>query len=519
METHGSFRSYQLTEQATIDGLRGMTANGDFPDGRTRGKGPEATAGLSPTCRSTRRIKKSRCRHFLFSALLFCISSLPLACSKDSPLEPQAPRGRTIRILSGEGQRALPGSALREPVVVRVLNADGRPVSGTRVSFQPAADHGTADPASMRSGPGGKAAATWTLGADPGPQILVVSAAGTASEVGARSVDLEAELDSWFAPPMDSELAAIRADWSRREVGADLPAVELEEDFSLAGSAATLRIVSHQVAGLRHIGAIIEPLGAAPASLPVLVYAHGGDDGIALESTIPILALSLGELRDDFLYVIPSFRGEPLAYNDRSWTSEGPASPWDYDVDDALALVNVALETAPTAIPGHYGVIGASRGAGVALLMGARDRRIQRIVAFFGPTDLLNSWARDIIRDLLLGEIVHKTGVDFLRTRFIDPWWEGALSLAQIRLELIRRSPAYFAADLPAVQLHHGDLDGVVSVTQAESLIRAMESLGRRPPDFEAFIYEGGTHDIISLAGAIPRALSYLGVLVSEKGT
>ena len=467
-----------------------------------------------------------RCRRFLIEVLLVHASLLLVACSKDSPTLPSATgreeiadsRVASIQTLAGEGQRALPGSSLREPIVVQVLDGDGKPVSGAGVAFRPEAGHGTAVPESAASGPDGQAAAEWILGPSPGTQTLHIAAAGEVTEVGARALDLEAELDSLFAPPRDSEVAAIRADWATRRPAAALVAVELEEEFSLAGSAATLRIVSHRVGGVRHIGAIIEPRGAARGSLPIMVFAHGGDGGIALGSTMQILALFLGELRDDFVYVLPSFRSEPLGYGDRTWTSEGPASPWNYDVDDALSLANVAMESAPAAIQGQYGVIGVSRGAGVALLMGARDPRIQWIVAFFGPTDLLNPWARGIARVLVLGGTVDKPGVEYLRSTLIDPWWHGALSLAEVRLELIRRSPVYFAANLPPVQLHHGDADAVVSVTQARSLMRAMEALGRGPPDFEAFIYEGGTHDILSLSGAIPRALAFVSALLNDGG-
>ena len=37
-----------------------------------------------------------------------------------------------------------------------------------------------------------------------------------------------------------------------------------------------------------------------------------------------------------------------------------------------------------------------------------------------------------------------------------------------------------------------------------------MEALGREPPEFEAFIYEGGGHAVLTLGGAIPRAVDFL---------
>ena len=58
--------------------------------------------------------------------------------------------------------------------------------------------------------------------------------------------------------------------------------------------------------------------------------------------------------------------------------------------------------------------------------------------------------------------------------------------------------------------LHHGLADETVVVSQAHSLIRAMEALEREPLEFEAFIYEGGGHAIFALRGAIPRAVDFL---------
>ena len=119
----------------------------------------------------------------------------------------------------------------------------------------------------------------------------------------------------------------------------------------------------------------------------------------------------LGELRDSFVYVIPSFRSEPLRYGDSIWVSEGNSSHWDYDVDDALALINVAIETVPEAKPDSINLFGGSRGGGVALLAGVRDERIARIVTFFGPTYFLDDWVREIAREAALRMPRRLTGV------------------------------------------------------------------------------------------------------------
>ncbi|MYK41819.1 MAG: hypothetical protein F4049_16570 [Gemmatimonadetes bacterium] len=332
---------------------------------------------------------------------------------------------------------------------------------------------------------------------------------GDPVEPVADAIALEAKLDDLFAPPTAAEVEAIRADWVQRDVSAAEATIELTESYPLRETPATLRIVSHRVGEVLHYGAILAPDSAAPGSLPILMYLHGGDSGVEVDD-IGIVLFALGELRDNFVYVIPSFRSEPLEYEDREWVSTGPGGHWDYDVDDALALLNVALEITPQAKIEGLSIVGGSRGAGVALLAGIRDERIENIVAFFGPTDFFDDWVREIAREATLGSPRDLTGVAHIDTTFIQPYMKGEIDLAEVRLELVRRSSVLFAEDLPAVQLHHGDADETVVVSQAHSLIRAMEALGREPPEFEAFIYEGGGHTLFSLRGAIPRAVDFL---------
>ena len=446
----------------------------------------------------------------LADTTLLALTSLALAACND-PADPVAPIPvpSSVEVLSGEGQRALSGLSLLEPIVVRVLDAAGRPFPGATVTFAPAASQGEADPASATTDQNGEAATVWTLGPDPGLHTLAVSADAAATTVSAEALDLDAHLDALFVPATDAEVEAVRADWASRDVSAADATVEFSEEISLAGSAANLRVVSHMVAGARHYGAIIVPGEAAAESLPVLVYLHGGDGGVSVDD-IHIATFAFGELRDSFVYVIPSFRSEPLEHGDLRWVSEGPSSHWDYDVDDAIALVNVAFESTPEAKPGAYSILGGSRGAGVALLAGIRDERIDRIVAFFGPTDFFDEWVRNLVREAAMGMPRDLPGVAHLDSTVIAPYVAGDLTPAEARLELVRRSSVLFAADLPAVQLHHGTLDMTVSVSQAESLLRAMEALGREPPEFEAFIYGGGGHSFLSLSDAIPRAVAFL---------
>lgn len=88
---------------------------------------------------------------------------------------------QAISVLSGEGQRALAGRALPQPVVVRVADDAGRPIADAAVRFQTASGGGRAEPTVAQSDTAGVAATSWTLGASVGSQALLVSAGPDAS--------------------------------------------------------------------------------------------------------------------------------------------------------------------------------------------------------------------------------------------------------------------------------------------------------------------------------------------------
>jgi dipeptidyl aminopeptidase/acylaminoacyl peptidase len=199
-----------------------------------------------------------------------------------------------------------------------------------------------------------------------------------------------------------------------------------------------------------------------------------------------------------------------------TWNSGGEPSPWDRDVDDALALIDVALELAPVADAGRIGAIGQSRGGGVALLMSARDARLRATVEFFGPTDFFGAFVQEIAEEALRGRLRPLPGLAHLNAVWLQRLRLGQVTYEETRLALLRRSPARFAARLGPVQLHHGTADDVVHVSQAQSLMDAMARIGRGSPDFEAFLYPGVGHTAFTMTGAAERVATFLGRLRSE---
>lgn len=322
-----------------------------------------------------------------------------------------------------------------------------------------------------------------------------------------------------FAPPTDAEEAAVRSDWGARDPAALDVTVAVDTSLSVGGSAVSLRVVSHTVDAATHHGAVLVPDAAAPGSLPVLMYLHGGDGGLNVDQLLPLLPLLVSGVEESFVLVAPAFRSEPLVYAGQVFQSTGDASPWDRDVDDALALLESALDLVPAANPDRIGIVGFSRGAAVGLLMAVRDPRIDAVVDFFGPTDFFGSFVQEVTREALDGNPRDLPGLDVLDARFLQPLARGELSIAEMRIELLRRSPVYFAEDLSAVQVHHGTADATVPVGEGRRLIDVMTSLGRVAPEFEGYIYTGGTHTPLTLSGSLDRTEAFLDVHLSAAAT
>jgi dipeptidyl aminopeptidase/acylaminoacyl peptidase len=339
--------------------------------------------------------------------------------------------------------------------------------------------------------------------------LVLASACDDAAGPGDRIVE-GVDLDLLFAEPSQAEIDGIADEWAGRDISVQNVQEVVTSAEIIGDVPATLRVVSQDVGGVTHYGAILVPDGAGAGSLPVLVYTHGGDGGVDVDELLSLLPLILGDLVAEFVLAAPAFRSEPLVFDGVEYLSEGTASPWDLDVDDALALLNAVLATTPEADPGRIAVVGFSRGACVALLMAERDARIDPVVEFFGPTDFLGPFVQEVVEEALRGSPRDLPGLAYLDSAFIQPLKNGELTIEDVRPELVRRSPVYFAQRLPQVQVHHGSEDETVPVGEAQRLIEVMQGLGRGEPEFEFYLYEGGTHDPLTLSGSIPRTRDFL---------
>lgn len=342
--------------------------------------------------------------------------------------------------------------------------------------------------------------------------FLLVLLWGSASACATRLPPATADrlLDQLFVPPTAQEIAAVEAEWARRDTGAYGTRVEWEHKD---GDGTRTVVLSHTVDGFRHYGAVRIPGGKPGRKLPVLVVAHGGERG-----TTALQFFRSGPLAAGWVQVLPSYRSERLFVTPLRWyRSEAPPSPWDRDVDDALALLNAVLQRVPEADSTRVAVLGHSRGAGVALLMAVRDPRIRGVVDYSGPTDFLLPEVRRLANRALHSRIPRLPGAGYLADSVLFALRDQRIPAQRARTELLRRSPVYFASRLPPTQIHHGTEDSEVAVAHSQRLSAALRQIGRAPPLWTYHEYPGAGHRQRSLRGNRARAEEFLELAVGDQ--
>ena len=310
-----------------------------------------------------------------------------------------------------------------------------------------------------------------------------LEAAGDAQSL--RMLASDSSLDALFAKPAGAELDAVRERWAKRDLSPR--DVQLVHRGMLGD--AEVRIVSHRVHGSLHYGAVIVPRGASRA--PVVVEAKGVSPSyFPLDLSRPPYALQM--LGSDAVYFLPSYRGEVLQFDGKSWTSEGDRTDvWDGATDDFIAFTAAALTVTPEADGERVCAFGKSRGGAVALLAGIRDRRFDCVAAWAAPADhffemVQSGWTP---RERAAEGLRAKSDVFGMGGQFLETFLSKPRGVAEQRLHLIASSPLWFAERLPATQAHYGVDDNMVSVGNGRAL-------ASRNPKVEMVFHQEAGHDL-----------------------
>lgn len=333
-----------------------------------------------------------------------------------------------------------------------------------------------------------------------------------------------------LAEPTPAEVQAVEASWAARNPRSSTPQVVGTANYD----GATLQVFSHTVTAagcetVTHYAAVRTPAGLAPGA-PLLVVHHGGDSGFAVNELAGYAQL-MPELFSRTVQVMPVYRSEELRVGlGINFTASGRPSPWDCDVDDAIASVQAVLAAFPTAVSStQRAALGISRGGATAVLHGVRDPEMDAVADYFGPTDFLNDTVQGL-GVLAIGAItspgaddgvLNLPGVRYLTETVLLPLrsasgsYDAGADYAGARDELIRRSPGLFADALPDTQVHHhrGDLVVPFEFSVAFDARAAAGGAGSR---VELFLYgeetpESATyHSPVAMPESIARVQTFL---------
>ncbi len=318
-------------------------------------------------------------------------------------------------------------------------------------------------------------------------------------------------LSSVFARPTAAEIRKVEEDWRTRDLRARDVREVARGPLDLGQSKAIVRVVSHLVRGSRHYGAIIVPDGATHGCCPVLIEAKGVSwNYFPLELEKLHAPRLLADRQRQFIYVVPSFRGEVLNFAGVTYQSEGDRTDaLDGATDDAIALLNVALQTTPEADASRICAFGHSRGGTVALLLGIRDARVRCVVDWAGPTDWFDLMGTEGWTEQELYAEGMRTRANPSETggqsveRFLLKAIKGEQTLEEVRHRMLASSPLYFARRLPRAQLHYGREDPSVPVRNGLRFVAELKRLRAPAARYQAFFYPGQGHDTDRIAAPV----------------
>jgi hypothetical protein len=280
-----------------------------------------------------------------------------------------------------------------------------------------------------------------------------------------------------FKTPGDAELNDVLADWQSKDFLARRVQLEYGERRSNGDS---LKVISHYVDGKKHFGMIRIPAGIDTKKAPILLGLSGGGANLDIVDETYLNRISSGRCREvlnNYITIVPSFRGDMLRGGDFCFRSEGyTGDVWLGAAEDAIAFLEVVKTMYSKNDSTRVLAMGVSRGATVALIIGALSDKLDYIISISTHTNFHNI-------DVFQKEMV---GGDFPRIFFTPE-----TSPENIRKKLIASSPYYFAQRLPAFEIHQGADDQLTTVFHAKLMEQRLEQIGRKD---KIYIYEGEGH-------------------------
>jgi hypothetical protein len=192
----------------------------------------------------------------------------------------------TVERVSGDGQSAVVGTSVADPLVVRVRDSGGNPVAGLGVTWLVTAGGGSVQPQNVSTGQDGLASTVWTLGPAPGPNTVtaVVSGVGTVAFNAAGQPGAPPSLSIETGPPTTAVrgVALSRAPvvQLREPDGSVRPLAGVRITVGLATAGATLQGTLTRVSGREGRAEFPGLVLAGPPGTYALAFSAPGYTGV-----------------------------------------------------------------------------------------------------------------------------------------------------------------------------------------------------------------------------------------------
>lgn len=348
-----------------------------------------------------------------------------------------------------------------------------------------------------------------------------------------------------FAPATAAEISTVKTEWAARNTTSSAEAIVAET--TIDGARVAIIVYDATATGcgtVTNYAAVRIPSGLVGAA-PLLVVHHGGDSGFNVgvgtgtsdqtaNTSLVRMVAAFPDLFAQTVQVLPVYRSEELRTTGYAalgdpYVAGGTESPWDCDVDDAIASVQAATALFPAAIDAtRRAAMGFSRGGNTAALHAIRDPQMTALVDYYGPTDFFNPGAQLLASGVLGGSstALGLPGATYIRDAVLRPLigpggtYNPDADYATARLEVVRRSASAFTPDLPDTQVHHHYRDGTVPYAFSAAFQAAATARGTGGT-FELFSYgtpttpgdtgtDGSFHAPEANPESLPRVQTFL---------
>jgi dipeptidyl aminopeptidase/acylaminoacyl peptidase len=303
------------------------------------------------------------------------------------------------------------------------------------------------------------AAALITACTEQGPEEPARSPAAIESAIA----ELDRQLDD----------LADEATWERGRLDRQID--ELRIELATLGELDYSKIAYPSTDGLPIPAYLFRPLEPAPARVPAIIYAHGGEHGRFQSRSLKYVKTFV---QRGYVVLAPNYRSSS-GYSREFYEA---ADYGGLEIDDMLAARDF-LAGSPDVDAGRIAILGLSHGGYNALMALIRaPGKFAAAVDFFGPTDLV--WRVTATPD----ENPNTEPGDHEKfARMVGKTLDEAPDLYHAR------SPRFLAdlIDEPVLILH-GNKDSVVLLQESEWLAEAFEQAGKQ--NFAFHVIEGGQH-------------------------